>query len=88
LASGLLVVCTDRTGGPDLARLGLSRLIRVVPSENPAALREALGQSLREASTCPTITAQERAKLDWKRYADRDLTFMQEVLDKKVKKPA
>src|SRR5262249_23918288 len=47
LASGLPIVCTDRTGGSDLARQGgLARLIRVIPAGDPEALRRALLETL------------------------------------------
>jgi starch synthase len=75
LASGLLVVCTDRTGGPDLARLaGLARLIRVVPAGDPDALRVALTEALEDAKgrTFETsISEAERRLLSWREYASR-----------------
>jgi starch synthase len=80
LASGLPVVCTDRTGGPDLARLpGLARLIRVVPAGDPHALRCALAQALDDATgktKVAPITEAEREVLSWKAYALRDLQFI------------
>ena len=48
LASGLPLVCTDRTGGSDLAEMpGLARLIHVVPAGDPDALRRALARGSR-----------------------------------------
>lgn len=81
LSSGLLVVCTTRTGGPDLANLpGLARLIRVVRPDDARALREALERSLEEAVTIDPISESERQMLNWRNYAVRDLRFMQEAL--------
>ncbi len=82
LSSGLHVVCTDRTGGPDLAQLpGLSRLIRTVAADDAAALRCALTQAL-DAATGKTyvapITDAERQMLGWNCYARRDLEFMED----------
>jgi glycosyltransferase involved in cell wall biosynthesis len=75
LASGLLVVCTDRTGGADLARLPeLARLIRIVPAGDPEALRVALTQALEQAKdngAKPMITEAERQSLSWREYALR-----------------
>src|SRR5262249_20225840 len=77
LASGLPLVCTDRTGGSHLASLpGLARLIHVVPAGDPAALRRALAQALDDATgkTCvPPITGAERELLSWRAYAIRHL---------------
>ncbi len=84
LASGLPLVCTDRTGGADLARLqGLARLVRVVPAGNALALRRALKQALDDATGSPgvaSITEAEREALSWRAYALRDLQFMNRML--------
>jgi starch synthase len=79
LASGLPLVCTDRTGGADLGLLGLARLIRVVPTEDAAALRHALSQSLDDATgknSVAPITEAEREMLSWRAYAIRHLEVM------------
>lgn len=80
LSSGLRVVCTDRTGGPDLANIpGMSRLIRIVAAESVQQLREAIIAALDDAtgkSGVPPITEAERALLGWNCYAMRDLEFM------------
>jgi starch synthase len=85
LASGLPVVCTDRTGGSDLAQLpGLGRLIRVVAAGDRQALRRALSQALDEATgktPLNLITEAERQLLSWKCYATRDLKFTTEQLE-------
>ena len=77
LASGLPLVCTDRTGGSDLARLpGLQRLVRVIPVGDPDALRRALAQALDDAigkTGVARITEAERGILSWKAYAMRHL---------------
>jgi glycosyltransferase involved in cell wall biosynthesis len=84
LASGLPVVCTDRTGGADLARLrGLSRLIHVVPAGDVVALRGALARAL-DGATGKTpftpITEAEREMLSWRRYASRELQSMAKLV--------
>jgi len=83
LASGLPLVCTDRTGGSDLASLGLSRLIRVVPADDAGALRRALAEALDDAidkTGVPSITETERQALSWRRYALQHLQLMNEML--------
>jgi glycosyltransferase involved in cell wall biosynthesis len=88
LASGLPVVCTERTGGADLLRVqGLARLIRVVPRDDPLALRRALAQALKDAigeTGIAPITAAEREELGWNRYALRHLQFVNEMLQRTV----
>jgi glycosyltransferase involved in cell wall biosynthesis len=84
LASGLPIVCTERTGGVDLLHVpGLARLIRVVPPDDAPALRRALAQALEDATGetgVAPITKAEREALSWGRYALRDLHFMNEML--------
>jgi starch synthase len=84
LSSGLPIVCTDRTGGPDLAALpGLARLVRTVPVGDAQALRTALAHALDDATGktgVEPITKAERELLGWRRYAERDLRFMHCVL--------
>jgi glycosyltransferase involved in cell wall biosynthesis len=85
LASGLPLVCTDRTGGSDLADLpGLARLIRVVPSEDSEKLRYALAQAFDDAtgqSGVMPITQTERLVLGWRRYALQHLKLINELLE-------
>jgi glycosyltransferase involved in cell wall biosynthesis len=79
LASGLWLVCTDRTGGADLACFGLTRLIRVVPVEDPKALRRALAEALDDAmgkTGVPSIAETERRALGWRRYASQHLQLI------------
>jgi glycosyltransferase involved in cell wall biosynthesis len=82
LASGLKIICTDRTGGPDIARLGgIRRLIEIVPADDPGALRQAIERSLEETrkrSILP-IQTNEREMLGWKSYAKRSLQFMEQA---------
>jgi glycosyltransferase involved in cell wall biosynthesis len=89
LASGLLVVCTERTGGTDLQRVpGLARLIRVVPPDDVLALRCALTQALQDATGetgVAPITDSERESLSWRGYALRDLQQMNEMLRQSVR---
>jgi glycosyltransferase involved in cell wall biosynthesis len=83
LASGLRVVCTDRTGGPDLARLeGISGLIKIVPPDDIEALRRAINDSFAEMADeqgSAPISANARHNLSWTSYAKRDLRFMTEA---------
>jgi glycosyltransferase involved in cell wall biosynthesis len=84
LASGLRLVCTDRTGGSDLGTLpGLKRLIRVVPVGDPDALRQALAQALDDATGktgIAPITETERQGLSWRRYASQHLALISDML--------
>jgi starch synthase len=84
LASGVPLVCTDRTGGPDLAALsGLARLIYVVAAGDPAALRRALAEALNDTigkSGIAPITETERQALSWGRYALQHLQLINELL--------
>ena len=84
LASGLPLVCTDRTGGSDLAEMpGLARLIHVVPAGDPDALRRALAKALDGTtgkSDVAPITETERLVLGWGRYASHHLQLMNELV--------
>jgi len=79
LASGLPVICTDRTGGADLAHTpGLAKYIMVVPSDNPAAMVGAileLRARLELGKSFPQLTDTDRETLSWaaygRRYADQ-----------------
>ena len=77
VASGLRLVCSDRTGGADLAELaGIARLIHVVPVGDFDALRNSVLRALddvRGQSGVPGITTAEREALSWKAYALRHL---------------
>lgn len=81
LASGLQVVCTDRTGGPDLVKLsGLARLVRIVPADDIVALREAILTAMQSLKWTPRISSEERQSLSWRGYAERDYQFMKACL--------
>ncbi|MEO2091445.1 MAG: glycosyltransferase family 4 protein [Gemmataceae bacterium] len=75
LASGLRLVCTDRTGGADLAdMLPDRRAVRVVPTDDPEALAVALAESLRDAKTDTGIRDRlgpAKGELTWAAYARR-----------------
>jgi alpha-maltose-1-phosphate synthase len=87
LSSGLPVVCTDKTGGPDLVRLaGLSRLVWVVPPDDPSALSRAIARAISAVTgsvELSPITQSERQMLGWRGYAERDLQFMRRMVDRK-----
>jgi glycosyltransferase involved in cell wall biosynthesis len=84
LASGLPLVCTDRSGGIDLAAFpGLARLIRVVPPDNSHALRSAIAQALDDAigkTGVAPIGEAERQALSWRNYALRHLQVIRDLL--------
>ena len=79
LASGLPVICTDRTGGADLAHTpALAKYIMVVPSDDPAAMVGAIFElrARLETGKCfPPLTDTDRETLSWaaygRRYADQ-----------------
>jgi glycosyltransferase involved in cell wall biosynthesis len=75
LASGLPVVCTNRTGGPDLAHTSaLAARITVVPSGSVGALVEALEiwRDRIQAERMPApLTNNDRESLSWAAYARR-----------------
>jgi starch synthase len=75
LASGLPLVCTDHTGGIDLAHSpALAKRIRVVPSNNAAALRATLLDTLALASRVggfPKLPQNDRCLLSWQGYGER-----------------
>lgn len=72
LASGLPIVCTDRTGGVDLAHSpALSERIRIVPHNDPNALAEALREGLQDASAALPLADSDRDHLSWRHYGER-----------------
>ena len=75
LASGLPVICTDRTGGADLAHTpALGRRIKVVPSDDLAALVAAISQlrgPLETGKCFPPLTNADRETLSWAAYGRR-----------------
>ncbi len=74
LASGLPIICTDRTGGPDLAYTpAFAERITIVPSGDVAALATAIGtlkERLRKDNLAPLIPS-DRELLSWTSYARR-----------------
>ncbi len=75
LASGLRLVCTDRTGGADLAAMIPDRgAVRVVPTDDPDALAVALATSLDEAKADTGLREKlgpAKGELTWAAYARR-----------------
>src|SRR5262249_13848980 len=91
LASGLRLVCTDRTGGSDLAGLGLGRLIRAVSAGDADALRRAIFEALDDAmgkTGVPSITENERELLSWRRYGSQHLQLMNHMLRTHSERPS
>lgn len=75
LASGLPVICTDRTGGADLAHTpALSARITVVPAGNPDALADAIAawrDQLGVGDGLPGLAPSDRDTLSWAEYGRR-----------------
>ena len=76
LACGLPLVCTDRTGGEDLADLvGDPTIASVVPSGDVVAFATALGRAVDRAAESPRrrniLGAEARRTLSWQGYAER-----------------
>lgn len=75
LAAGLPLICTDRTGGADLAHTpALRARITVVPHDDEDALREAilaLRDAVRDGRKLPLLSDEDRKTLSWSAYARR-----------------
>ena len=75
LSSGLPVVCSSRTGGPDLAEmLDDHNWVTVVPPENPEALVKGLQIALDRAKIqqgLRDILGGNATKLSWQAYGER-----------------
>jgi alpha-maltose-1-phosphate synthase len=75
LASGLPVVCTDRTGGGDLAEMpGVASRITIIPAGDADALAEALRcwrDRLLDGHAVSPFGETERQLLSWAAYARR-----------------
>jgi starch synthase len=74
LASGLPVICSDHTGGADLAHTpSLAERITIVPHGDVSALQRAIAvwrDRLRAGNDPPPLTQQDRETLTWRSYAD------------------
>lgn len=75
LASGLHLVCTDRTGGEDLRQfLTDPEMVTVVPSGDSLALKNALGSALERARSTSGVRdylGANRERLSWRAYGKR-----------------
>lgn len=75
LASGLPVICTDRTGGADLKHTpALAARITVVPAGDVDALAHAIASwcdRVRARAELPALAATEREALSWAAYGRR-----------------
>jgi glycosyltransferase involved in cell wall biosynthesis len=75
LSCGLPLVCTDRTGGEDLAEfLGDPSWVTVVPPDDVAALRAGIEQALARAGTqtgVRNILGAARERVSWRAYGER-----------------
>ena len=85
LASGLPVVCTDRTGGTDLAHTPrLAARITVVPHGDVDALAAAmiaLRDRLCRGERLPPLAVADREHLSWSSYARRYVDRLRDDLD-------
>jgi glycosyltransferase involved in cell wall biosynthesis len=74
LASGLPLVCTDRTGGEDAGRImGPEAPVTVVPSDDPERLSQALASALERAIPRQGLRdyGEARERLSWTAYGER-----------------
>jgi glycosyltransferase involved in cell wall biosynthesis len=75
LACGLPVICTDRTGGTDLAHTAaLAARITVVPAGDVGALASAIAvwrDRLLVGNAFPTLAVADRETLSWSGYGRR-----------------
>src|SRR5262249_45679078 len=75
LASGLPVICTDRTGGADLAHTpAIAKWITVIPHDDLPALSAAVARLrdyLRSGQSLPRLTDSDRETLSWSAYGRR-----------------
>jgi glycosyltransferase involved in cell wall biosynthesis len=75
LASGLPLVCTERTGGADLAHTpALAARITVVPHDDVGALASAIAgwrDRRRTGDSLPPLSQPDRETLSWSAYARR-----------------
>jgi starch synthase len=82
LATGLPVICTDRTGGHDYGHTpALAARITVVPHEDVDALASAIAglrDGFRSGKSLPPLRQQDRETLSWAAYAAR---YNNELLD-------
>jgi glycosyltransferase involved in cell wall biosynthesis len=75
LASGRPVICTDRTGGPDLAHTpALAQHITIIPHDDLSALIAAMAglRDRHKLGDCPSpLTDADRETLSWTAYGRR-----------------
>lgn len=80
LACGLPLVCTDRTGGEDLAEfLEDPTWVTVVPSDDPAALQSGIRSALARADQqtgVRNLLGAGRERLSWREYGERYSNFL------------
>jgi glycosyltransferase involved in cell wall biosynthesis len=75
LASGLPVICTDRTGGADLAHTpAIAKWITIIPHDDLPALSAAVARlrDCRKSGEClPRLADSDRETLSWSAYGRR-----------------
>jgi glycosyltransferase involved in cell wall biosynthesis len=70
LACGRPIVCSDRTGGPDLQEIVGPDWVRLVPHENVRELETAILEVAAQASR-PSLPDEIRNRLSWRSYGER-----------------
>jgi len=82
LSSGVPVVCTDRTGGEDLAETLQSDALSVVPADDVTALRDALQTALARVGPpgAPRSAVRDPEALSWRAYGRRYLAELERTL--------
>lgn len=84
LASGLPIICTDRTGGADLGHsAALAARIRVVPSGDVDSLYRMIIETMDQARSpggFGTLPEADRQLLSWSHYGKRYLNNMENLL--------
>jgi glycosyltransferase involved in cell wall biosynthesis len=78
MASGLRLVCTDRTGGADLAELAETP-VHVVPSDQPVALADALIAAYEAVKGGRDALGDRLSRLSWAAYAERWRSHLEAV---------
>jgi len=84
LASGLSVVASDMTGGPDIKQMiSTKSSVEIHSANNYGSLLAALDHVVARESVCPNerhrLTNNDRAKFSWEAYGSRYLQFIRNL---------
>ena len=89
MACGLPLICTDRTGGEDLAEVTqCHQSVHIIPSDNVEALQNAIHQGMNEEilkrdspdNSSQILTKEARERLSWRAYGQRYAALISEYL--------